>query len=59
VAKCDPVGALIGLTDNRSWGWVFYVNVPVGIIATLGTAWLSRGRETRIERVPPDGFSSR
>jgi DHA2 family multidrug resistance protein len=57
VTVAGPVlGPILGgwLTDNWSWGWVFYVNVPVGIIATLATAWLLRGRETRIERVPPD-----
>jgi MFS transporter, DHA2 family, multidrug resistance protein len=26
------------LTDNYGWRWVFYVNVPVGIIATTGVA---------------------
>ena len=25
------------LTDNYNWRWVFYINVPVGIIAFLGT----------------------
>jgi DHA2 family multidrug resistance protein len=57
VTVAAPVlGPILGgwLTDNWSWGWVFYVNVPVGIIATLATAWLLRGRETRIERVPMD-----
>jgi MFS transporter, DHA2 family, multidrug resistance protein len=57
VTVAAPVlGPVLGgwLTDNWSWGWVFYVNAPVGIVATLGTAWLLRGRETRIERLPPD-----
>jgi len=26
------------LTDNYGWRWVFYVNVPVGIVATIGVA---------------------
>src|SRR5207245_10903968 len=31
------VGPVIGgyLTDNLTWRWVFYVNVPVGIVALL------------------------
>jgi EmrB/QacA subfamily drug resistance transporter len=31
------VGPVVGgyLTDNLSWRWVFYVNVPVGILAIL------------------------
>src|SRR3979409_2405357 len=31
------IGPLIGgfLTDNLSWRWVFYVNIPVGIAAAV------------------------
>lgn len=31
------LGPVLGgyLTDNFSWGWIFYVNVPIGIIATI------------------------
>ncbi|TAE13709.1 MAG: DHA2 family efflux MFS transporter permease subunit [Bacteroidetes bacterium] len=31
------LGPVIGgyLTDNFSWGWIFYVNIPIGIIATI------------------------
>jgi EmrB/QacA subfamily drug resistance transporter len=36
------VGPLLGgyLTDNFSWRWVFYVNLPVGIVA-LTVLWFS------------------
>ena len=32
------LGPMLGgwLTDNYSWRWVFYINVPFGIMAVLG-----------------------
>ena len=57
VTVAAPVlGPILGgwITDNWSWEWVFYINVPVGIVATLLTAWLLRGRETPTARVPVD-----
>jgi DHA2 family multidrug resistance protein len=50
------LGPILGgwITDNLHWEWVFYINVPVGILATLGTAWLLRGRETPLARSPVD-----
>lgn len=34
------LGPVIGgwLTENLSWRWVFYINVPIGILAVLGIA---------------------
>jgi DHA2 family multidrug resistance protein len=33
------IGPALGgwLTENYSWRWVFYINVPIGILAFLGT----------------------
>jgi len=47
------VGPLLGgwITDNYSWPWIFFINVPVGIVALIMTASLYRGRETeRLQR---------
>jgi DHA2 family multidrug resistance protein len=57
VTIAAPVlGPIFGgwITDNWAWEWVFYINVPIGIVATFGTAMLLRGRETKTERIPAD-----
>jgi DHA2 family multidrug resistance protein len=35
------LGPVLGgwLTDNYSWRWVFYINVPVGVVAVLAAQW--------------------
>jgi len=50
------LGPILGgwITDNWNWAWIFYINVPIGIVATLLTAALLRGRETSTARVPAD-----
>jgi MFS transporter, DHA2 family, multidrug resistance protein len=44
------IGPTLGgwITDNYSWPWVFYVNIPIGIVATLLTLTFIRDpREKR------------
>jgi MFS transporter, DHA2 family, multidrug resistance protein len=50
------VGPLLGgwITDNISWPWIFYINVPVGIAAVLVTWAIYHRRETPTARVPVD-----
>jgi MFS transporter, DHA2 family, multidrug resistance protein len=50
------VGPLAGgwITDNISWPWIFYVNVPVGIAAGAVTWAVYRKRETPTARAPID-----
>ncbi len=50
------VGPLLGgwITDNFSWPWIFYINVPVGMAAAAITWIIYRKRETPIIKRPID-----
>jgi len=49
-------GPLLGgyITDNFSWPWIFYINIPIG----LATAWITwviyRKRESPTRKLPVD-----
>ena len=45
------LGPVLGgwLTENFDWRWVFYINLPVGILAFAGT-WLCMDESARISR---------
>jgi DHA2 family multidrug resistance protein len=49
-------GPILGgwLTDNFSWPWIFYINVPVGALAALITWALLHKRETKTFKMPID-----
>ena len=51
------VGPLLGgwITDNISWPWIVYINVPVGIGAAAVTWMLYKKRETPTVKLPIDG----
>jgi len=50
------VGPVLGgwITDNISWPWIFYINIPVGLFAALATWIIYRKRETPTVNVPID-----
>lgn len=46
---CGPIlGGYI--SDNYHWGWIFFINVPIGVAVVLMTLQTLRGRETRTEQ---------
>jgi len=50
-------GPLLGgwITDNMTWPWIFYINVPVGVLA-CGVTWrIFRHRDSARSRLPIDG----
>ncbi|WP_313082450.1 DHA2 family efflux MFS transporter permease subunit [Pulveribacter sp.] len=52
------MGPLLGgwITDNMSWPWIFYINVPVGIWAVFVTWAIFRGRESERRALPIDSI---
>ena len=50
------VGPLLGgwITDNVAWPWIFYINVPVGLLAAAMTWSIYRHRGTPVRKLPID-----
>jgi DHA2 family multidrug resistance protein len=51
------VGPILGgyISDNIHWGWIFLINVPVGLVAAF-LCWTNlRNRETPTRKLPIDG----
>ncbi|MFM2119444.1 MAG: hypothetical protein RL722_912, partial [Pseudomonadota bacterium] len=51
------VGPLLGgwITDHIHWPWIFYINVPVGLVAAAMTWAIYKPRETAVRKLPIDG----
>jgi DHA2 family multidrug resistance protein len=50
------VGPILGgwITDNYSWPWLFYINVPIGLASAAVSWYVLRHRESHRVRVPVD-----
>jgi MFS transporter, DHA2 family, multidrug resistance protein len=49
-------GPILGgwITDNLSWPWLFYINLPVGAFSAAVTWTILRRRESKIVKLPID-----
>ncbi len=56
VLVAPVAGPLLGgwITDNISWPWIFYINIPVGLFAAALTWSIYRERDPGPRRVPLD-----
>ena len=47
-------GPILGgwISDNIPWGWIFFINVPIGLAVVLISWKLLEGRESRISHQP-------
>lgn len=49
-------GPILGgwITDNYSWEWIFFVNIPIGIFASLVVGSQLKGRPEKLEKPKMD-----
>ena len=52
------MGPLLGgwITDNISWPWIFYINIPVGFGAAFITWSIFKKRESQTRKLPIDSI---
>jgi DHA2 family multidrug resistance protein len=54
VSVAPVFGPILGgyISDNYHWGWIFFINVPVGALVLFLTGRLLSGRESETARPP-------
>ena len=50
------VGPVLGgwISDNWSWPWIFFINVPAGLFSAFVCGRIMRGRESATRKLPVD-----
>ena len=56
VVIAPVVGPVLGgyITEEYSWSWIFYINLPIGLFCAYSIATLLKGRESKITKQPID-----
>ncbi|MCP1661005.1 DHA2 family multidrug resistance protein [Neisseria perflava] len=56
VVVAPVLGPILGgwISDNWHWGWIFFINIPIGIVSALVARWQLGKRETDIVKTPVD-----
>ncbi len=56
VITAPIVGPILGgwISYDYNWPWIFYINIPVGIVSIIAIALILKGRDTPIEKQPLD-----
>jgi DHA2 family multidrug resistance protein len=56
VTVAPIAGPILGgwLTDNISWPWIFYVNIPIGIVSLIVSLLVIGGRESQTRKLSVD-----
>ncbi|WP_114974054.1 DHA2 family efflux MFS transporter permease subunit [Rhodoferax ferrireducens] len=51
------LGPLLGgwITDNIYWSWIFYINIPIGLLSAFMVWTIYHKRESVIHKLPIDG----
>jgi len=49
-------GPILGgyISDNYHWGWIFFINIPIGLFVVIAAMSTLKGRETKTEIKPID-----
>ena len=49
-------GPILGgyISDNYHWGWIFFINIPIGVFVIVAAMATLKGRETKTEIKPID-----
>ena len=50
------MGPLLGgwISDNYTWPWIFYINIPIGLLAAWASWAIYHKRESAVRRLPID-----